>query len=201
MTRLKLLLLFILPVCACSSQKADNELLKDFVDDEIGWTSKFPESFEIMAPEEIDRVEGRGQTAMEETVEEELVLTHKNLLWLRKDAFNSFTSNSQPFDPATDGSYEENQEALGQIIEETYRSQGIQFETKYGSTEIDGLEFSTMETVLYTPDRKKVLMNQIMYDRLINGTASLTLNINYNNDEDRDALLGIIKSSKLSKRN
>lgn len=153
-----------------------------------------------MTTEEINKLEGRGQTAMEETLDGELIITHKNLLWLMKDQFNSFTSNSQPYDTTVDGSYNENQELLYQALEETYTNQGIQFDVKYGTINIDNLGFSTMETTLYTPDRKKVLMTQIMYDRLINGDISLTLNINYNNEKDKAILLDIINSSKLLKR-
>ncbi|NBW35625.1 MAG: hypothetical protein EBR30_11540 [Cytophagia bacterium] len=190
----------MLPIYACNSQHAGQVEYKLYKDEGTGWVTKFQNSFQVMSAEEIAKLEGRGQVAMEETLDEKLVLTHKNLLWLKKDQFNSFTSNSQPFDAVTDGSYAENQALLFETIEETFKNQGLEFNVKYGKVLIDNLEFSTMETTLYTPDRKKVIMNQIMYDRLINGTLSLTLNINYNNEVDKAVLLDIINSSKFSKR-
>lgn len=123
------------------------------------------------------------------------------MLWLSKDQFNSFTSNSQSYDSLVDGPYKESQEFVYLALEETYNSQGIQFDASYGSARIDGLEFSTAEYTVYTPDRKKVLLNQVIYDRLINGNISLTLNINYNNDKDKAILLDVINSSKFTKRN
>ena len=200
MKRLKLIILIILPFYGCNSQKTDRAEYKIYEDTVTGWTTRYPTSFKLMTTEEINKLEGRGQTAMEETLDGELILTHKNLLWLTKDQFNSFTSNSQPYDTTVDGPYNESQGLLYQALEETYTNQGIQFDVKYGTVKIDNLDFSTMETILYTPDRKKVLMTQIMYDRLINGDISLTLNINYNNEKDKAVLLDIINSSKLLKR-
>ena len=196
----KLLILIILPIFSCHSQKTDKIEYAVYEDKEIGWTTQYSNSWKVMTAAEIEKLEGRGQTAMASTLDENLILIRKNLLWLEKDQFNSFTSNSQPFDTITDGNYKDNQEFLNQTLVNTYKSQGTQFDVKFGKVKIDGLEFSTMETTLFTPDRKKILMNQIMYDRLINGTATLTLDINYNNDKDREILLHMINSSKLLKR-
>ena len=197
---MRLLFLIILPIYACNSQKADNTDYKLYEAEAVGWTTRFPGTWKVMTEDEIAKLEGRGQAAMESTIDEKIVFNHINLLWLKKDQFNSFTSNSQPFDTIADGSYKENQELINRTLTETYRSQGIQFDVKFGVTKIDGLEFSTMETVLYFPGGKKILLNQIMYDRLINGTTSLTLNINYNNENDKTTLLDIINASKLLKR-
>ena len=201
MMRLSLFLLIIAPLYSCNSQSSNDVEYKKFEDLGTGWTTTYPFSFRVMTQEEIDKLEGRGQKALESTIDAKLELLHKNLLWLKKDQFNSFTSNSQAFDTIADGSYEDSQEIIYQTLEEAYRSHGIPFDVKYGKTKIDNLEFSTMETTVYTPDRKNILMTQILYDRLINGVISLTLNVNYNNEKDKAALLGIISSTKLSKRN
>jgi hypothetical protein len=196
------LFIFLVLVCACNnSQKSENADYKIFEDKETGWTTKFPGSFKVMTDDEIAKLEGRGETVMEETLNQDIILSHRNLLWISKDPFNSFTSNTQPYDSVTEGSYKENQEILFEAMTETYTNQGMQIDVKYGTTKIDNLEFATMETTIYTPDRKKTIMTQVMYDRLLDGTLSLTLNINYNNDKDKAVLLGIIDASKLSRRN
>lgn len=155
----------------------------------------------MMTPDEIATVEGRGQEAIETSMDQELDdLRHRNLLWLRKDLFNSMTSNIQPFDATVDGDYEEIQKGIIEIIKQTYSDQGIQFEIKTEKVKIDGLEFNAAYITLYTPDRSKTLMNQIIYDRLIEGDKILTININYN-DLGKEEMISIIKASKFSKRN
>lgn len=171
-----------------------------YKDSVSGWSTQYLSSTHLMTPDEIATVEGRGQDAIESSIDQELdILRHRNLIWLRKDLFNSMTSNVQPFDAAVDGDYEEVQTGILEIIKQTYSDQGIQFDIKTEKTKIDGLEFNAAYITLYAPDRSKVLLNQIIYDRLIEGKLILTININYN-DLGKEEMLSIIKASKFSKR-
>jgi hypothetical protein len=201
MKKLFLIAWIALGFISCKSQptKLNDKTIK-YTCNEIGWTFNYPSDWKVLSDDEIALIEGRGRTAMESTINEEIPIINNNLLWLKKDHFNSFTSTIQPYDTIADGPYTENQELLSQILIETYKNQGIQFDYNIGKELIDGLEFATLETIIYTPDRKKVIMNQIMYDRLINGKTSLTLSINYNNDNDKRSLMGIIKTSELAQR-
>lgn len=200
MSKLKLFIIIVFPIISCNSQKTAKIEYKTYQDKETGWTAEYPTTWKEMTKEEIAKLEGRGLTAMEETIGDKMILTHKNLLWLKKDPFNSFTSNSDPYDTIENGPYKTNQELVNQTLIDTYKSQNLQFDVKFGSSKIDGLEFTTMETIIYTPDRSKVIMTQVIYDRLIKSSLSLTLNINYNNEKDKEILLKIISSSKLAKR-
>lgn len=171
-----------------------------YKDSVSGWSTQYLSSTHLMTPDEIATIEGRGQDAIESSIDQELdILRHRNLIWLRKDLFNSMTSNVQPFDAAIDGDYEEVQTGILEIIKQTYSDQGIQFDIKTEKTKIDGLEFNAAYITLYAPDRSKVLLNQIIYDRLIEGKLILTININYN-DLGKEEMLSIIKASKFSKR-
>jgi hypothetical protein len=185
--------------CNFQTSQKDNATVK-FECKEIGWSFEYPSNWKILTDNEIAIIEGRGKTAMEETMNEKIEVNHKNLLYLKKDPFNSFSSTIQPFDSITDGPYPETQTALNQLIIETYKNQGMQFDYKIGKEIIDGLEFQTLESIIYSSDRKKIIMNQIMYDRLINGKMSLTLSINYNNEKDKQSLFGIIRTSKITFR-
>lgn len=171
-----------------------------YKDSVSGWSTQYLSSTHLMTPDEIATIEGRGQDAIESSIDQELdILRHRNLIWLRKDLFNSMTSSVQPFDAAIDGDYEEVQTGILEIIKQTYSDQGIQFDIKTEKTKIDGLEFNAAYITLYAPDRSKVLLNQIIYDRLIEGKLILTININYN-DLGKEEMLSIIKASKFSKR-
>lgn len=176
------------------------EKLLEFSCDEVGWTFNYPNNWKVLSKDEISIMEGRGKKAIENTLNEEIPLNNNNILWLKKNAFNSFTSTIQPYDTIEDGPYSENQALITQIIIDTYKNQGIQLEYKKGIELIDGLEFTTLESTIYAPDSKKVILNQIMYDRLISGKTSLTLSINYNNEKDKQSLMEIIKSSKFEQR-
>jgi len=201
MKKLLLIAWISVGLISCNSQQSkQTEKTSEYTCDEIGWTFHYPNDWKVLSKDEIDIIEGRGRTAMESTINEEIPLNNNNLLWLKKDQFNSFTSTIQPYDTIVDGSYSENQKLLTQLMVDTYSNQGVQFDYKSGKESVDGLEFTTFECVIYAPDRKKIILNQIMYDRLINGKTSLTFSINYNNDKDKEALMGIIKTSKLTQR-
>ena len=96
MRPVRLLLLALLPIVSCNSQQSEKVEYQPFEDKATGWTTKYPASWERMSQEEMDKLEGRGLEAMEETLGDRIALTHTNLLWLKKDEFNSFTSNSDP---------------------------------------------------------------------------------------------------------
>ena len=63
---------------------------------------------------------------------------------------------------------------------------------------IDGLDFHKYSFTIYSPDGE-IILNQIMYGRLING-FDFGVNINYNNNKDRDELLKVFKNSKFKRR-
>lgn len=166
-----------------------------------GWSVQYPSAIPMLTEAEIAALEGRGQEAIESSMDQKFEgFTHRNLLWIRKDIFNSITSNIQPYDASTDGDYKEMQDMILEVIKQTYSDQGIEFDSRVDKTTIDGLDFNTTYFTLFMPDRSKVLMHQVLYDRLIDGKYSLTINVNYN-DVGKEELMQIINSSKFSKRN
>jgi hypothetical protein len=201
MNNILLIIWIVIGFTSCNSQTTKQTIqTSEYECNVIGWKFNYPSDWKVLSDDDIAVIEGRGKSAMESTINEEIEVNNENLLWLKKDQFNSFTSTIQPYDSLVDGPYLENQASLNQLIIETYKNQGIQFDYRIGKELIDGIEFTTLESTIYTPDRKKVIMNQIIYDRLINGKTSLTLSINFNNDKDKQSLLGIIKTSKIAQR-
>ncbi|MEQ8713469.1 MAG: hypothetical protein RIC80_10645 [Cyclobacteriaceae bacterium] len=184
----------------CNGQSKKTEF-RTFKDDQMGWSVDYPDYLRILSDTEIAAYEGRAEGPLEETIGEEIEYNHQNLIWLLKDRFNSFSSNSQPYDSEIDGPFEENQKMLNEAILETYKNQGIEFDSEFGTYNIDGLGFSSMTTKLYTPDRSKVILTQIVFERLFSNSRTLTLNINYNNPMDKEILMKIVDSSKLTIRN
>ena len=171
-----------------------------FSDTTTGWTTRYPKRWKALTQKEMRAMEGKGEDVLEEAAGGELVLTHRNLLWLKKDDFNSMTSNYQPYDAVTDGSYEEMENMITGVLEKAYQQQGIQFESKTGTSMIDGLAFSMWEATILTPDRSDTIMTQVMYQRLLDKRTAILININYGSMADRDTLMSIVNASKFTIR-
>ena len=169
--------------------------------DEIGWTARIPAGWEILTKEQIKRNTARGKKALEESIDTEIDASGlQQLLNLRKDNFNSFLSTMEKYDTLEMGSYEENSKMLIDIMKETFGKQGIHATFSEDSATIDGLRFSVFNSTMYAPDKKQVILNLVMYSRLING-YDVGMTISYNNEDNRDELQKMLFSSKFIKRN
>jgi hypothetical protein len=201
-----LLLLILLAACKADvkdkragTHESDGAYIK-FSDPVSGWSTRYPKSWHRLTPEEISKMEGKGEELLESAADQEFVINNTHLIWLKKDMFNSFTSTYEPYSVSKNGSFEENEKYVFQMLETAYRQNGMAIESKQGKAMLDGLEFITWECEIYAPDKSKVLMRQVMYGRLIDDRLSLTLNANYGNESDRDTLMAIINESKFAVR-
>lgn len=166
---------------------------------EIGWSIKIPDGWEVVTKDVIEAYDQKGKDAIEKTAGAEVDISGiKHLISFKKNPFNLFASTSEPFEEEYPGEYIENGKYLNELIFDTFRDQGIKADSSSGIAIIDGLEFITFETKIYGKDGKLIL-NQIMYSRLING-YDFGININYNNITDRDVMLKVLKESRFDKK-
>ena len=107
-----------------------------------------------------------------------------------------FTSTSEPFKEEFPGEYQQNSKALNEILYNTFVDQGIKTDSTSGKETIQGLEFNTFYTTIYGPNGK-VILNQILYSRLING-YDFGVTINYNNEQDKKTMIDALKKSKFT---
>ncbi len=173
---------------------------KTYKSKEIGWTMEIPDGWTVIDKELTEERNNKGQKALEKSMGQKVDFTGlKNLLSLQKDQFNVFQSTSEPFTLDYEGQWEETNAAVKSIIFSTYKDQGIEADTSITTIEkIDGLDFHKYSFTIYSPDGE-IILNQIMYGRLING-FDFGVNINYNNNKDRDELLKVFKNSKFKLR-
>lgn len=166
---------------------------------EIGWTIEIPKGWTVIDKEKTQETNEKGLKAIEETIDGQVDYSGlKNLISFQKNQFNIFQSTSEPFELEYEGEWEENNAALKEIIYTTYLNQGIKTDSSATTVEkIDGLEFQTYSFTIYSP-KGEVILKQIMFSRLING-FDFGVNINYNNDKDRDELLEVFRNSKFKK--
>lgn len=170
-----------------------------YTSEEIGWTIEIPKGWTVIDKEKTKEINEKGLKALEETMEGEIDYSGlKNLISLQKDQFNIFQSTSEPFKLEYEGEWEENNSALKEIIYTTYLNQGMKTDSSATTIEkIDGLDFHKYSFTIYSP-KGEVILKQIMFSRLING-FDFGVNINYNNEKDRDELLKVFRNSKFKK--
>jgi len=176
-----------------------SDLYMKYSDSVSGWSTQYPKSWRLLTLKEIAEIEKRGAEMLALDKQEKLPMTNQQLLWLRKDDFNSFTSNYEFFDER-DGSYQEVERSIFDLIESSFTRLGLLVDSKVDTATLDGLQFIRYQATIYSADRSSIIMNQAMYCRLIDNRISILLNANYNNTSDRDALLAIIESSKFEIR-
>lgn len=171
-----------------------------YSDSVSGWSAQYPKDWHVMSAKEILAAENRGAKMLEPNMRKDVPLTSTQLLWLRKDDFNSFTSNYELFD-SRDGVYEDVERGVFGMIKSSYTELGLSVDSSVDSLMLDGLSFLRWQATIYAADGKTVIMNQVMCCRLIDNRISLLLNLNYNNPTDRDKLMKVLESSYFSIRN
>lgn len=202
----KTVLFFNLLMLISCGQKDPNKQIDEgnvkgeiYKSSDIGWTIEIPKGWSVISKDQIDNQEAKGKEAIEKSSGQKVDMTQmKHLISFQKNQFNLFASTSEPFKEDYPGEYQENSKKLCNMIYQTYVDNKIKTDSSSGKEIIQGLEFNVFRTTIYTPDGK-VILNQIMYNRLING-FDFGVNINYNNDEDKKAMLDAFKKSNFIKK-
>jgi PPIC-type PPIASE domain len=167
---------------------------------EIGWTMQIPEGWEIVTLNKAIETQNRGKETIEETVGQEVAIgEHLNLLHLQRDKSHTFQSTAETFISKHDGDWKRANEALKQLIINTYSDKGIRSDVSATKIEmIDEIKFEVYEFTLYAPDGK-LFLRQIMYSSLING-YDFGVNFSYTDNQTRDEILSEWRKSKFVKK-
>lgn len=200
-TKAALLLSFTLFI-ACGQKDPNKQIDEGSVKGElykssdIGWSIEIPKGWSVVSKDQIDQNEEKGQKAIEKTTGQKFDTQHlKHLISFQKNQFNFFASTSEPFKEEYPGEYQKNSKMLQHLIYQTYLDNHIKADSSSGKEIIDGIEFNTFYTTIYAPGGDRVILNQIMYNKLING-YDFGVNINYNNEEDKKVMMEAFKKSK-----
>lgn len=194
------LIAFMLLLGGCRASKPGGTPFLDYEDKETGWSTRFPSSWEIVPVAEAASIEQRGGKKLEAAVNRNIEMDHTRLLWVRNGKVNAFISNKMIFDFSTAEAYNANMLKIDDILVKTQRQQGMKLDYRYGTMIIDGLEFKTFETTIYSK-AGRISGNQLICTRYISGRIGLLLNITYTNEKDKQILMEILKSSRLAIRN
>lgn len=200
-----LLLIVSISTYTCKNVDPNNQIDEGNIENnvyksnEIGWEMEIPKGWEIVTMEETKSFQEKGTDFLEDIAEAEIDVSKlRNLLSFKKGLFNMFQSTSEPYEIEYEGEWEENAVALKEFLYDAYTQQGIKVSVSDTTTElIDGLEFQLYTFSLYGPD-DEVILNQMMYSTLTNG-YDFGVNINYNNDTDKNEMLKAFQNSKFRK--
>ncbi|MFT3704516.1 MAG: hypothetical protein QM802_19265 [Agriterribacter sp.] len=199
-----ILIFFLLTFISCAHPDPNKQIDEGSVNNqiyeskEIGWTIEIPKNWTVISKDKIESNDQKGLDAIEKSTGSKVDMKSlKHLISFQKNQFNIFTSTSEPVKEAFSGEYQQNNKELNEIIYKTFTDQGIKVDSLSGKEMIQGLEFNTFRTTIHGPDGK-VILNQILYSRLING-FDFGVNINYNNEEDKKVMIDAWKKSKFSK--
>lgn len=168
-----------------------------YTSQEIGWTIQIPKGWSVISKDKIEVNKEKGLKAIEEVAGKVDYTGLKHLISFQKNQFNVFQSTSEPFKLKYEGEWKENNEKLNAVIHAAYINQGIKVDTSSTKAIIDGLDFEVFKTVLYGPDGKVILFQEL-YSRHING-YDFGVNINYNNDQNKEKMMEVWKNSKFKK--
>lgn len=167
---------------------------------EVGWSVQLPENWEVLTKQAVDGLNEKGKDLIENSSNTKIDLAGLvYLINLKKDPFNAFNSTIEPFDEKKDGSYEERNVAVVEVMKNAYESKNIHTVWERGTESINGLSFDVASGKIYSPDKTKVILSQKMYSRLING-YDFSMTMSYNNEKDLQTLLDMVTSSKFSIR-
>jgi outer membrane lipoprotein-sorting protein len=187
-------------ISSCGQKDPNQEIEEGKITDsnyeskKIGWTMEIPEGWTIITRDQAEKNDEKGRKIIEESSGIEISTDSLlNLISFQKNPFNIFAATAEPYKESYPGEYLETNKAICALLYDTYLDQGIKTDTVSGKETINGREFLTFSTTVYSK-KGKVIMEQIMYSRLING-YDFCVNLNYNNEKDKQILMKTWKNS------
>ncbi len=207
MKSIYILLVILISIVNISCQTDPNEAVDEgkvtgytYTSDDIGWSIQIPEGWEVTGKDAQQARVERGQEAFEDATNLEIDVSNlRHLIGFQKDQFNIFQSTSERFELEYEGEWESNFKDVTELICVMYEDNGIAYDTLSGTEIIDGLEFKKFNVTIYSP-KGDIILYQEVYGRHING-FDFSVNINYNNENDKIELVSALKNSKFNIRN
>ena len=206
MKQLCLALLFALSIFLYSCKNSNSQGYDDnnviigntYINNQVGWKMEIPIGWEVVSKEESYEKDLEGLKAIESTTKEKYDISQwNNTLAFKKNDQNSFSSTAEKYDPQVHGDWKKSNSALKKVIYETYLNLELKVDSSITKTEnIDNIQFEHYSFTIYGPNNN-IILNQLCYSQLING-FDFGVNINYNNEEDKNEMLSGWRNSKFS---
>ena len=180
----------------CKGQTASEK--KTVYNKEFKWTISIPAGFDTVSADRWAKMQNRGAELIEKTYDAPVENNAKTIFVFRKDQFNYFESNYQPFDIAQDGDYLEKFREVNNILYTTFQVQmkGAALDSSSSIQTIDGLTFQAFKVVITMPN--KMVLNWQLFSRLF-GKKEFTVNLMTVDKRREKELLDSLLNSKFDK--
>lgn len=199
---IKPIILFVAVFVACNSstpkkehsEATNNDKEETYVNYELGWSIKIPAGFTALSDNRIKANQQKGSKAIAKANGSNVKIDSLiHLVNFQKNQFNQFVATLRSYNEKQNGSYFESNRLTNKLIFDTYTKQNIKIDTASGKENIANIPFQVFYIKIYGPTHD-VIMNQIIYSTLFQGN-DFNVNINYNNEADKNAMIDAFKNS------
>lgn len=165
-----------------------------FYSPDFKWKMEIPEGFEKVDNQEWARLQGRGEQALEKTVGQNIINHSKTIFIVKSGNFNYIEANYQPFDPKTEGSYEESNNSVNNIVYKSFKENipNAKITNTRSKEKINNLPFFKSTFEILMPNG--MLMKMIMYSRLF-GKRDFSVNVMFTDNKKGEEMLTAWKNS------
>ena len=184
----------LLSLTSCGQKHKDhNHDNNIYSNQELGWTIEIPKNWDVITQTQIKKLEEIGKETSDYEIDTSGL---KYLIGFKKNILNFFQSSSEHLDHPE--KWEFYQKGLKEMVFNNYVSNGVKVDsTATKIIEVDGLKFQHYKFRVYN-SKGELVINQLVYSRLINN-ESFGVNINYNNEADKEEMLKAWFGSKFRK--
>ncbi len=165
-----------------------------YTSDLLGWSITFPDTWKVTLKSSLEATSKLNDESKEISEPNNI----KRLLAYQKNFDNNFQSTIEPFSGKTQADYLQARKNLREQIYYTYLDNRSSLDTLSSSVTFDGLQFDCFQINLYDK-QGTAFAHQLLYSRLLSDHY-FTIIINYDNEKDRDKMIGTLKKSKFLKR-
>ena len=192
------LLLFV--TLAGCSKKPIQESSIAFYYEPVHWSFNIPDGWERREDAEINKTRELGKEVIEkasgEEISDEDFSSPIQVLYLKNNEVNFFTSDIKAYQEDPNIPYSQAQNNLFDSLVKAFQDNGVRVETKKGQMVIDGVNFATLDMLLYSKkDPKKLAAKVGAFDARI-GQYSLLISYNCIDETARQSIVKEIMKSR-----
>jgi len=172
---------------------------KEYNFSQVGWTIAVPEDLIAMDSSQIQTQNVKGRNAIEKTLDTTVDFSAtKTLISFQQNKLNNFSATITPFDPSLDGDWYEQNQAVKEILFNTFQSQipDVKIDTSSTIEVINALEFQVFKAELTYPNQ--MILKTLLYSKLHKG-YDFGITITYVDEKIGKKLSAILLSSRFTK--
>lgn len=161
-----------------------------FTSQALGWTMEFPDNWIITSKSSLESLDQRSKEVAGDSTSNTSGI--KRTLAFQKNFDNNFQSTWEDFS-GDEAQYKRIIANIHATIYNNYLDQRTTLDSINGTLKVSGVTFDTYQIALYDRDNKN-FANQLLLTSIVKNKF-MTVTIAYNNDADKQKILGLFKKS------